>query len=299
MSRQGNKKGGTARWAVLWWAVTLGPVLGLLAMLLLAASSKSLPGTGELQNPRSDLATAVLFSDGSLMGQYYRENRIPVDYTRISPHVVEALVATEDERFFTHSGVDLRGTARAAVFLGKRGGASTITQQLAKMLFHEASPNFFSRVFQKFQEWIISARLEREYTKEEIIAMYLNRFDWINQAVGINSAARVYFNTTPDSLRVEQAAMLVGMCKNPALFNPLRRPEATQKRRMVVLSQMVKQGDITRQEYDSLKVLPLGLDFQRVDHTEGPAPYLREILRGELQRLFNEKDTATGKLKIA
>lgn len=298
-SRKGNKKGGTARWAVLWWVVTLGPVLGLLAMLLLAASSKSLPGTGELQNPRSDLATAVLFSDGSLMGQYYRENRIPVDYTRISPHVVEALVATEDERFFTHSGVDLRGTARAAVFLGKRGGASTITQQLAKMLFHEASPNFFSRVFQKFQEWIISARLEREYTKEEIITMYLNRFDWINQAVGINSAARVYFNTTPDSLRVEQAAMLVGMCKNPALFNPLRRPEATQKRRMVVLSQMVKQGDITRQEYDSLKVLPLGLDFQRVDHTEGPAPYLREILRGELQRLFNEKDTATGKLKIA
>src|SRR5690606_28844588 len=148
-------------------------------------------------------------------------------------------------------------------------------------------------------EWIISARLEREYTKEEIIAMYLNRFDWINQAVGINSAARVYFNTVPDSLRIEEAAMLVGMCKNPALFNPLRRPDATHARRMVVLKQMQKQGYITAQQYDSLKVLPLWLDFQRIDHTEGPAPYLREVLRGELLRLFSEKDPETGKYRIA
>jgi penicillin-binding protein 1A len=133
--------------------------------------------------------------------------------------VPKALIATEDERF-RHSGVDLRGTLRAAVFLGQKGGASTITQQLAKMLFTERADNFWGASFQKFQEWIISARLERQYTKDEIIAMYLNRFDWINQAVGINSAARVYFNTTPDSLNVEQAAMLVGMCKNPALFNP-------------------------------------------------------------------------------
>ncbi|MCC6840176.1 MAG: transglycosylase domain-containing protein [Flavobacteriales bacterium] len=291
--------GRNKRWYALWWLAVLGPVAGLLTLLLLAASSKDLPGTAELQNPRSDLATTVLFSDGTLMGQYYRENRIPVDFSKINPNVVHALVATEDERFFTHSGVDLRGTMRAAVFLGKRGGASTITQQLAKMLFHDVRQDFLGRVFQKFQEWIISARLEREYTKEEIIAMYLNRFDWINQAVGINSAARVYFNTTPDSLRVEQAAMLVGMCKNPALFNPLRRPEATLQRRMVVLNQMVKNGFLDRQAYDSLKVLPLGLDFQRVDHTEGPAPYLREALRSELQRLFSAKDPETGKLKIA
>ncbi|HMN06145.1 MAG TPA: transglycosylase domain-containing protein [Flavobacteriales bacterium] len=284
---------------LLWWLVVLGPVLGLLTMLLLAASSKDLPGTTELQNPRSDLATAVLFSDGTIMGQYYKENRIPVDFDRISPHVVDALIATEDERFRAHSGVDVRGTVRAAVYMGRKGGASTITQQLAKMLFHDAKRDIIGRVFQKFQEWIISARLEREYTKDEIIAMYLNRFDWINQAVGINSAARVYFNTTPDSLRMEQAAMLVGMCKNPALFNPLRRPEATQTRRGVVLKQMEKQGMITRAEYDSLKLLPLGLEFQRIDHTEGPAPYLREVLRAELQRLFSEKDPETGKLKIA
>lgn len=290
---------GRTGWYALWWLVVLGPVLGLLAMLLLAAGSKDLPGTTELQNPRSDLATAVLFADGTIMGQYYRENRIPVDYSRISPYVVQALVATEDERFHQHSGIDVRGTLRAAVYMGKRGGASTITQQLAKMLFHDARRDFMGRVFQKFQEWIISARLEREYTKEEIIAMYLNRFDWINQAVGINSAARVYFNTVPDSLRIEEAAMLVGMCKNPALFNPLRRPDATHARRMVVLKQMQKQGYITAQQYDSLKVLPLGLDFQRIDHTEGPAPYLREVLRGELLRLFSEKDPETGKYRIA
>src|SRR5690606_764439 len=259
-----TSKRGAGRWYALWWVVVLSPLAGLVAMLLWAAGSDDLPSTTELQNPRSDLATAVLFSDGSIMGQYYRENRIPVDFSRISPHVVKALIATEDERFMVHSGIDVRGTARAAVYMGKRGGASTITQQLAKMLFHDARRDFFGRVFQKFQEWIISARLEREYTKEEIIAMYLNRFDWINQAVGINSAARVYFNTTPDSLRIEQAAMLVGMCKNPALFNPLRRPDTTLVRRMVVMDQMVKNGFLDRAQYDSLKTLPLGLDFQRI-----------------------------------
>ncbi|MBK7285888.1 MAG: transglycosylase domain-containing protein [Flavobacteriales bacterium] len=300
MATKGKKQAKTGgRWYALWWTVVLGPVLGLLVILLVASGSKGLPSTTELQNPRSDLATAVLFSDGSIMGQYYRENRIPVDYAHINPYVVQALLATEDERFRDHSGIDVRGTARAAIFLGKRGGASTITQQLAKMLFHDVRRDIVGRIFQKFQEWIISARLEREYTKDEIIAMYLNRFDWINQAVGINSAARVYFNTTPDSLRIEQAAMLVGMCKNPALFNPLRRPDTTITRRMVVLAQMVKNGSLNKQQYDSLKVLPLGLDFQRIDHTEGPAPYLRETLRGELQKMFSEKDPETGKLRLA
>jgi penicillin-binding protein 1A len=294
--KTGNRPGW---WLALWWLAILGPVLVLVGGLLAASASKGLPSTSELQNPRSDLATAVLFSDGSIMGQYYRENRIPVDYGHISPYVVQALVATEDARFREHSGIDVRGTLRAAVFMGKRGGASTITQQLAKMLFHDVRQDILGRVFQKFQEWIISARLEREYTKDEIIAMYLNRFDWINQAVGINSAARVYFNTTPDSLRIEQAAMLVGMCKNPALFNPLRRPDTTLTRRMVVLGQMVKSGALTRAQYDSLKALPLGLNFQRVDHTEGPAPYLRETLRGELQAMFGEKDPATGKPRFA
>ena len=170
---------------IMWWGLVLSPVLGLFFMLVLASFS-DLPSTEDLENPRSDLATAVLFSDGSLMGQYYRENRIPVEYERISPNVVNALIATEDERFREHSGVDLRGTARAAIFLGKKGGASTLTQQLSKMLFTDRSTNFFKRTFQKFQEWIIAARLERQYTKDEIIAMYLNRFDWVNQAVGIH-----------------------------------------------------------------------------------------------------------------
>ena len=284
-------------WWLLWWAMVLAPVLALVALLVLAANS-DLPGTEDLENPRSDLATAILFSDGTQMGQYYRENRIPVTYDRISPHVVNALIATEDERFREHSGIDLRGTARAVVFLGKKGGASTITQQLAKMLFTERSPNFIKRTFQKFQEWIISAKLERQYTKDELIAMYLNRFDWINQAVGINSAARVYFNTTPDSLRIEEAALLVGMCKNPALFNPLRRPDTSLHRRMVVLGQMAKNDLLTKAEYDSLKTLPLGLRFQRVDHTEGPAPYFREVLRSKLQKLLTAKNE-DGSYRIA
>ena len=288
-----SKKNGTWRRLLLlfWWVLVFAPVAALVVLLTMAAKS-DLPGTADLEDPRSDLATAILFSDGSQMGQYYRQNRIPITYDNISPHVVNALVATEDERFHEHSGVDLRGTVRAAVYLGKRGGASTITQQLAKMLFHEPRKDFIGRAFQKFQEWIISIRLERQYTKNEIITMYLNRFDWINQAVGINSAARVYFDTTPDSLRIEEAAMLVGMCKNPALFNPLRRPDTTLTRRMVVLDQMRKNGHITTRQYDSLKVLPLGLRFQRVDHTEGPAPYFREVLRARLQQLLSEKDEA-------
>ncbi len=285
------------RGRLLWWGIVLAPVLGLYLMLL-AASLSNLPSIEDLENPRSDLATAVLFSDGTQMGQYYRENRIPVDYAQISPHVVNALIATEDERFRDHGGIDLRGTLRAAVFLGKRGGASTLTQQLAKMQFHERESGLVRRVFQKFQEWIISARLERMYTKDEIIAMYLNRFDWINQAVGIHSAARVYFSTTPDSLRIEEAAMLVGMCKNPALFNPRKdyRVDTVLHRRMVVMDQMRRNGYLTRQQYDSLKALPLGLRFQSVSHTEGPAPYFRETLREKLQALLNSKDDS-GKLR--
>ena len=283
----------------LWWVLVLTPIIGLGLLLTIAATSKDLPSTTELQNPRSNLATAVLFSDGSIMGQYYRENRIPVGYEHISPHVVNALIATEDERFRDHSGIDIRGTMRAVAYLGRKGGASTITQQLSKMLFHERAQGSVARIRQKTQEWIISAKLEREYTKDEIIAMYLNRFDWINQAVGINSAARVYFNTTPDSLKLHQAAMLVGMCKNPALFNPMRRPDTTLTRRNVVLNQMEKNGLLTERQCDSVKALPLGLDFQRVDHTEGPAPYLREILRKQLQELFSEKDPKTGELRIA
>ena len=168
------KKIRSKKWLRLWWLLMLSPVIVLLTMLFSAANS-DLPSTADLENPRSDLATALLFADGTQMGQYYRENRIPVNYDQISPNVVNALIATEDQRFRVHSGVDVRGTVRAAVFLGKRGGASTLTQQLSKMLFTDRAPNFFKRTFQKFQEWIISAQLERQYTKDEIIALYIKK----------------------------------------------------------------------------------------------------------------------------
>jgi penicillin-binding protein 1A len=216
----GPKAGVKVSTSRIWWLIVLGPFIGLALLLIIAATSKDLPSTTELQNPRSDLATAVLFSDGSIMGQYYRENRIPVDYEHISPHVVDALIATEDERFRDHSGIDIGARLARPCSWGRRGGASTITQQLAKMLFHERDKNFFRAVVQKSQEWIISAKLEREYTKDEIIAMYLNRFDWINQAVGINSAARVYFNSTTDSLKLHEAAMLVGHVQESRALQP-------------------------------------------------------------------------------
>lgn len=285
------KKKKRLSWKVilLLWLIGLSPILVIGGMLYLASQS-DLPDTVALANPRTNLATEVISSDGKVLGRYYLENRTNVTYDQLSPYIVEGLVATEDERFYKHSGIDFRGTMRAALFLGKRGGASTITQQLAKMLFTEDPGNGFQRVFQKFQEWIISVELERKYTKNEIITLYLNKFDWIHQAVGIRSAASIYFNTEPDSLKIEQAAMLVGMAKNPALFNPLKRPEKTLERRNVVLKQMVRNNYLSEAEYDSLRLLPLELDFQTVDHQEGLAPYFREVLRGELKELFNQQD---------
>lgn len=273
----------------LLWVVCLLPVL-ILAGLLLLANNSELPDTMALANPKTNLATEVFSSDGKVLGKFYLENRTNVDFDELSPHLVNALVATEDERFFSHSGIDLRGTLRAAVFLGKRGGASTITQQLSKMLFTEKPGNGLERIFQKFQEWIIAVRLERQYTKDEILTLYLNKFDWINSAVGIKSASNVYFNTDPDSLRIEQAAMLVGMAKGPDLYNPVRRPESAVNRRNVVLYQMKRNGFLTRAACDSLSALPLGLEFKLVDHEEGLAPYFREILRSELKAMFAEKD---------
>lgn len=273
----------------LLWVLGLMPII-LLAALLYFAAKSDLPDTTALANPKTNLATQVLSSDGEILGRFYLENRTNADFDELNSALVQALIATEDERFYEHSGIDLKGTIRAGVYLGSKGGASTITQQLAKMLFTAEPGNGLKRVFQKFQEWIIAVELEKRYTKEEIITLYLNKFDWINQAVGIRSAANVYFNSTPDSLRVEEAAMLVGMAKNPALYNPLRRPEQTLSRRNVVMSQMVRNAFLTQQQYDSLTALPLHLDVQSIDHQEGLAPYFREVLRGELKQLLAEKD---------
>ena len=251
-----------------------------------------MPPIEELKNPQDKFATVVYSSDGEELGRYFRNtgNRVYADYEDISPYVVQALIATEDSRFEEHSGIDLRAVGRVIVktlILHNKnaGGGSTITQQLAKQLFSPSSDNALERAFQKPIEWMIAVKLERFYSKDEIIKMYLNQFDFLYNAVGIKSAAYVYFGKDTKDLTVEEAAMLVGMVKNPAYYNPVRRPERTQNRRNVVLGQMLKEDMITQQQYDSLAQIPIKLNFHRVDHKEGLAPYFRE----ELRRFLNAK----------
>lgn len=245
-----------------------------------------MPPVEQLENPIDKYASQVISSDGKTLGSYAhsKDNRIYVNYEDLSPDLVKALIATEDIRYAQHSGIDAQGLFRAVVKRGilmqkSGGGGSTITQQLAKQLFSPSADNFMERLFQKPIEWVIAVQLERYYTKEEIINMYLNKFDFLYNAVGIQSAARVYFATTPKNLKIEEAATLVGMCKNPSYFNPKRHNERTRGRRNTVLEQMEKAGYITRAECDSLKALPLTLRFSRMDHKDGLAPYFREYLR--------------------
>jgi len=267
-----------------WLLFAAGPLF--LALHLLSISLGlwgPLPSFEELENPKSNLASEVYSADQKLLGTYFVQNRSNVKYEDLSPYLVQALTATEDERYQWHSGVDLIGLARAIVLMGARGGGSTITQQLAKNLFETRGKLFGGPLVQKPAEWILSTRLERRYTKEEVMAMYLNTVDFINGAVGIKSASFVYFNTSPDSLKIEQAATFVGMLKNPALFNPKRRTELTQGRRNTVFQQMVRNDYLTEEEADSLSQIPLVLDFRSTDHNEGSATYFREYLRGELR----------------
>ena len=276
----------------LVWLGGLSPLLGI-AFLVVIARFGDLPNTETLANPRTDLATRVYSADGKILGSYYRENRADATYEDLPQHLVNALVATEDARFYKHDGVDFYGLARAIAFMGKRGGGSTITQQLAKLLFTEQyeSTSFLERAFlQKPKEWIIASRLEAHYTKSEIMTLYLNRYDFLNQAVGIKSAANVYFNKEAKDLNIQECAMLVGMLKNSALYNPLRRMELVTSRRNVVLGQMNKYGYLTPEETDSLQALPILLSYQRVSHDEGSAPYFRETLRAELKNIFNAKN---------
>jgi penicillin-binding protein 1A len=294
-----KKKRNWRKQILLLWLLLIAPI-GVFWLVMLGVSNGlfgELPSFEELENPKNDLATEVFTSDGRLLGKYFLQNRSMVEFNHISPHMINGLVATEDERFYDHSGIDLRGLVRAVAFGGTKGGASTITQQLAKMLFHEPARGF-GRVMQKLKEWVIAVRLERQYTKQEILAMYLNRFDFINNAVGIKSAAQVYFNTSPDSLNLLESAVLVGMAKNPALYNPRRFPENALKRRNTVLFQMVRNDLISKEEFDSLKEEPIVLDFRKVDHNLGSAPYFREELRAYLHKLFREKNE-DGSYKIA
>lgn len=251
-----------------------------------------MPPVEGLLNPEDRFASRLFTSDGVEMGRFYqsRNNRVYADYSEISQNVINALIATEDERFMQHSGIDIMALSRVlfkTILLRQKnaGGGSTITQQLAKQLYSPESDGLMDRFIQKPVEWAIAVKLERYYTKEEIIKMYLNQFDFLNNAVGIKTAAHVYFNTTPDSLKIEQAAMLVGMAKNPSLYNPVRadRKDAAVGRRNVVLQQMLKADLITEAECDSLCALPLDVKFTKVDHKDGIAPYFREAVRLMMQ----------------
>jgi penicillin-binding protein 1A len=245
-----------------------------------------MPPINELQNPINRFATQVISADGKVMGtwNYNRENRIMVDYTQLSPSLVQALVATEDVRFYEHSGIDFIALGRAVVkrgFLGQKsaGGGSTITQQLAKQLYSGTAHSVMERLLQKPIEWVIAVELERNYTKDEIIAMYLNYFDFLHNAVGIKTASNTYFGKEPKDLSVTEAAMLIGLCKNPSLFNPVRHPERSTERRNVVLHQMVKAGYLTDDEYEKYAKEPLNLNFHVADHKDGIAVYFRDFLR--------------------
>lgn len=254
-----------------------------------------MPTFDELENPSSNVATEIISSDGKTLGTFYLENRVPVKYEDLPAELINALVATEDERFFKHSGIDARGTLRAVFSVGSSGGASTITQQLAKLLFHgEGSRSIFTRITQKAKEWVIAVKLERQYTKEEILTMYLNKADFVNNAVGIRSATRVYLGKEPKDLKVEEAAMLVGMLQNPSYYNPVRRPELVQKRRNVVLHQMAKNKYITKEESLTLQEVPLKLQFTPESHKDGIATYFREYLRDFMRRWVKENPKKDG-----
>ena len=268
---------------LIWfWSLFFGGILvvWLVLWLITRGVLGYLPPLEELQNPKNTFASEIISADLQSLGRYYRyENRVGVQYADLSPTLINALVATEDVRFYDHTGVDFKSMFRAILKLGRAGGGSTLTQQLAKQLWSPRANNIFERAMQKPIEWVIATKLERLYSKDEILLMYLNQFDFLYNAVGIQSASQVYFSTTPSELKTEQAAMLVGMCKNPSLYNPVRHPERATGRRNTVLSQMEKYGFLDEASRDSLSALPLELHYRSVDHKQGIAPYFREFLR--------------------
>ena len=244
-----------------------------------------MPDFRQLENPKTNLATQIISSDDTVLGKFYfNDNRTPISFDEIPTEMIEALVATEDERFYNHSGIDYRGTARALFYLGKKGGASTITQQLARQLFVGVrSRNTFQAITQKIKEWVIAIRLERRYTKNEIITMYLNIYDFNYNADGLRSASSIYFSKKPSDLDLSESAMLVGMLKNSSLYNPLRRPEMVRERRNIVYQQMLRNKLINEKERDSLAALPITLDFNPQSHREGIATYFRAYLQQFMQ----------------
>jgi penicillin-binding protein 1A len=281
---------GYNKYLLIFWSLFVFAILFVAFLFSMIAAGRLgyMPTFEELENPKSNLASEIYSADGELLGKYFIENRTDVYFSEIDPYLIRALLSTEDIRFYNHSGIDFRAVMRAlsgALTLQNKGGGSTITQQFSKLLYHERPASKVERVTQKLNEWVIAVKLEQRYSKDEIITMYLNKFDFVNNAVGIKSASQIYFNTSPDSLKLEQSALLVGMLKNPALYNPVRRPDTAMARRNTVLRQMVKYGYISHAVYDSVRQIPVDMSgFGRQDHLTGQAPYLREHLRSELRK---------------
>jgi penicillin-binding protein 1A len=284
MSKSSTPKKGFRKYILGFWLLFFAGVLSVLFVFLLAGWGVlgPMPSFEELENPETNLATEVISSDGQTLGKYFKENRTPVNYEDLPGHLVNALVATEDERFYSHSGIDAKGTARALIYLGDKGGASTITQQLSKLLFSDPNKRgTFNRIIQKVKEWVIAIRLEEQYTKEEIITMYLNKFDFLYQAVGIRSASRIYFSKEPKDLNIEESATLVAMLKNPILYNPVKErfQKNSKQRRNQVLKQMEKNDFITTKVKDSLQNLELITFFSPEKHDDGIATYFRAYVQ--------------------
>ena len=267
---------------LMWYLFFAGILtLGLLFVGAVFEWYGPMPDLQELENPKTNLATQIISSDGEILGKYYLDdNRTPITYEELPQNMVQALIATEDERFYEHAGIDWKGTLRAFTYLGKRGGASTITQQLARQIFVGVrSRNKFKAVLQKAQEWVIAVQLEQRYTKNEILSLYLNKYDFGYQADGVRSAAKIFFNKTPLTLNIEESATLVGMLKNSSLYNPIRRPEKVKVRRNIVFQQMLRNELISKEEKDSLSQLPIKITYTPESHREGLATYFRAYLK--------------------
>lgn len=291
-----KKKSGNKKFILIFWGIVLFPVLFL--VLLITATNAGLfgelPGFEELENPDPDLASEIVSSDMVVLGKYYYHNRSNIHYRELSPNLIQALKATEDIRFEEHSGVDIRGLFRAVFRVGTSGGGSTLTQQLAKNLFPRKNEHGFKFLIRKIKEWIIAVKLEKSYTKPEIMAMYLNTVEFGHNSFGVKSASKTFFNKLPSQLTIEEAGLIVGLLQAPSRYSPVSKPEKAKARRNIVLGQMLKYNYISRQQFDSLKALPIKLKYQAEDHNEGLATYFREVLRLELIQWTREHKKADG-----
>ena len=282
----------------IFWSIILISIAAIFYVFFSAANGSfgPMPDLQQLENPKTNLATQIISSDGKTLGKfYYQDNRTPIQFDELPKNIVNALIATEDERFYSHSGIDWKRTISAILFLGKRGGASTITQQLARQLFVGVrSRNLSEAIIQKIKEWVLSVQLERRYTKNEIIAMYLNVYDFGYNADGIRSAAKIFFNLSPLDLKIEQSAMLIGMLKNSSYYNPIRRPELVKSRRNIVLRQMFRNEYIKKEALDSLITFPLEIKYTPESHREGLATYFRAYLQDFMKGWINSNPKEDG-----